>query len=247
MFAYHLPGVHPLSTAGHPVAQRIQHAGPWQASSWRGGAALTFRSTGKPFNPDDYGHPVPIAGGCTFFPPAGPVEPAVLRRESLPPGQPLLMISGVTLNVPRAETAPSFLVWDGDGLMQSGEPAQEWARLAWQAWDTRENTQQGQKMTASDALLALLTLRAVQASYRVTEEALSHLRWITTGDVGSILAILWGLDPKAVRLAADTSKPAPQDGAASRDLLPPNGTPCYTGPAGEIAPPSSAPDEYIIP
>lgn len=212
MYAYHIPGLDPRDGLDglkrHPVGKRIAHAARWQLSAHPAGGALASW-VGFPLLLSAYAAPIPTHDGMAFLPPkdwgANPRES--LAREPSSAAIPVSLEQGAILvrQVTRAPRARRFA-----GAPGVGRPMGDLADAAMALWDRIANKE---FIAFDDPGLAKVLFLAVAGCYRVTEEALDALGWLTTSDDYKILSAVFGLDPKAGPGAGDTS-PSPPPGSS---------------------------------
>ncbi len=190
-----------------PRFARIMAAGPWQFRDYDHDGKHGVIAQWKGVTEESYGTPRLCSDGLWYFPAGAALTIASLAKDNVPTGIDVDLSTGVTLTIPLALAAPRLLTFgDDDGL---GAPASEFATLADQVF---ERLRKKEPVTLRDKDVRRLVVLAVQQSYRVTDEVLTELRWITTLDVDPILCAIMGSDPKASPDANATS-PSPASGS----------------------------------
>ena len=195
-YAYRIPGetVRPDGIATHPLAKRLAPAGPWQCcDSHDGGTLLTFK--GASVSLDSYGPPQVCDDGLVYYPSLVPLTPADLGKANIPDSVPVTLASGMTLSIPVARRSARKRSFTGKAV---GDYVSEFPRLAFSVYD---RVQSDQAIKLDDRDLVRVIFLAVSLCYRVTEEVLSDLGWLSTADDDPIISAVFGLDPKAVAAA----------------------------------------------
>ena len=206
MFAYHIKDLDPMgghaALAAHPAGKRLAHVGRWQlAAHPQGGSFATW--AGSPSFPGAYGEGRETHDGMTFHPPKEwPTDRAALLRERLPEHEAVDLTSGRVL-IGIAMRAARKRRFSTPGV---GRPSGALADAAFELWDKLNGDSE---ILIDDPLLTRVLFLAVAACYRVTEEAMDDLGWLTTEDDNLVTSIVFGLDPKPAPGAGDTSASSP--------------------------------------
>lgn len=190
-FAYWSDAVRDAMAAkDSPTFARLACAGPWQFTDWRheGVRGVLAQWKGAEAGVEQYGAPRKCADGLLYFPSKRPLTQPELAKRGVPKGIDVLTSRGVTLTIPLAVAAPRMLAFDGPDVV--GDLASEYGALAAKVFDDMVA-----KRPIADADIVRLIALAIGESYRVTPEALSDLRWITTSDIDPILSAMMGADP----------------------------------------------------
>lgn len=198
MIAYRLPKASlPLEAAEHPSAKRLLPAGPWQYSAHpQGGTMMTWKDAGGVIPPlHSFAAPRETEDGLTYYGAKQQLTPQELARTSFPNGIVVQMSSGVSLSIAIALASARKLVF-GAKAHSTGDYLTDYARLV---EDVRDRAVRDDKIRFDDQDLLRCVLLAVQQTYRVTEELLTDLGWLSTDDFLPILRAAWGdaSDPKA--------------------------------------------------
>ncbi len=176
------------------VFSRIQDAGPWMYSDCyhdgRKGITAQWQDKAGPVELEKFGAPRVCGDGLVYFPSKEPISQDDLCKRSCPPGIDYLTTRNVNITVPLASAAPRFVTFGAPGI---GTPANEFAQLAYQVFDALS-----ENITITDPRVIRLIGLAVRQAYRVTDELLDDLRWITSADIDPILCCIMGSDPKAL-------------------------------------------------
>lgn len=202
MFAYRIPDLEPseghAGLAAHPIAKRLAHVGKWQLVAHpMGGAFATW--AGKPSFPAAYGEPRQTHDGLEFYPPKEwPTDRALFLREKLPEHEAVDLVGGRVL-VGVAMRAARKRRFSVPGV---GRPSGALADAAFELWD---KINESHDVMIDDPLLTRVLFLAVAACYRVTEEAMDDLGWLTTEDDNAVTSVVFGLHPKPDAGAGDTS------------------------------------------
>jgi hypothetical protein len=217
--AYFAPGVRAAPAAEIPAFRRLLPAGPWAVTAAEHPAGQGGRgSLAWQLAPGETPAVVPdvrawawraCPDGLWYGSGGGLPSQASLAREAAPPGVDLVLGGGTTLTIPLAVAAPRLIDFGAGGI---GEPATELGRLAYRIYD-RLTAEQG--IGLADPDLHRLVLLAVQASYRVTEELLTDLGWISTVDLDPIVCAIFGTHPKASAGGAGNSPSPPADSSTA--------------------------------
>ena len=197
MFAFRIPDLSPEggneAVRLHPVAKRLAIAGPWQlAKHPDGGSFATWRGASAKW--PDYGPPRTTHDGLFYHPPKDPtaMTPAALAKTDHRPDTTVVLSSGVTLSVPLATRGARRRRFGAD--IAVGEYVEEFSTAAFRLYD---RVVSGEKPMENDADLCRVLYLAIATRYRVVEEALDDLGWLTTADDGVIIGAVFGSDPKA--------------------------------------------------
>ncbi len=181
----------------HPAFKRIMSCGPWKWTKWQHNGksgVLAFQD-----DADTAGHAAPITckDGLIYFGYKDMPDQSVLARESIPNSFSVTLASGRVISVPMAIAAPRFMSFDG---MSQDEHATDFGKEAFRIWGNI-----AQKQFPSDADSRKLVFLAINQNYKVTEESLTQLNWITDVDIVPIMLAVSGRDPKLVAAEKDTS------------------------------------------
>lgn len=207
MFAYRIPDLDPqgghAALAAHPAGRRIAGVARWQLVAHPNGGSLATW-LGHPFSPGSYGEGRPTHDGMTYFPPKEwPADRAALLRDKLPDHEAVELVNGRVL-IGLALRAPRPRRFAGAPSL--GKPSGDLADAAFALWD-RLGAKEA--IALDDPGLARVLFLAVAACYRVTEEALDDLGWLTTADDDAVTAVVFGLDPKSEPGAGGSSPSSP--------------------------------------
>lgn len=205
MYGFRIPDLGPEggneAVRLHPIAKRLAIAGPWQLGKHPdGGSFATWR--GASARPADYGVPRPTHDGLFYFPPKdlATLTPSSLAKADHRPDTTVVLSSGVTLSIPLATRGARRRRFASDRAV--GEYVEEFATTAFRLYD---RVVSGEKPLESDADLCRVLYLAIATRYRVVEEVLDDLGWLTTADDGIVIGAVFGSDPKADAAAGGTS------------------------------------------
>ncbi len=201
----------PQLAPGSSVFKRIAPGGPWSyvAHSWNGakGVAAVWIDANGACTLDQYLPPKPCYDGLMYFANPLPQEQMAIGRRDYIPGIEYLTSRGINLTIPLAAGAASEVLFSSLTL---GDPADEFAALANSIWERKDSV-----MVRDPELIRLIYL-AIAQNYRVTQEMLDDLKWITSKDIDPIYCCVMGLDPKALADAAQQS-PSPASASAGQN------------------------------
>jgi hypothetical protein len=213
MYAYH---IHDLAPHGgmdalraHPAGRRLVAVGRWQLAAHPAGGSLATWA-GHPFSPSAYGEPVPTHDGMFFMPPKdwGKNPHGALARNPLPESAAVQCVNGDLLVGVATRSARPRRFAGGPSI---GRPSGDLADAAFALWDRLANKD---TVLVNDPGLSQVIFLGIQACYRVTEEALDALGWVTTADDDELIRGIFGLDPKPEAGAGAMSpSPAPASSA----------------------------------
>jgi hypothetical protein len=202
--AYFIPGKQSVDVAREmPELQRILPAGPWATALWahpsQGWGVLAWWA--------DCAQPEPAPeqwrqcqDGLWYARAPRLATQEQLAKPNMPPAIDVQLASGRTISVPMALVAPRKLRF---GAQTVGDYATEFGQLAHQLHSA---ILAGTDMPQTHPLILGTMLRALELAYRVTDEILDDLEWLTDADVDPIICAVMGLDPKA-DAHAKTSSP----------------------------------------
>lgn len=202
MFAYRLPAANdPFTAAEHPSAKRLLVAGPWQYQAHPMGGVLMApkREDGKSWALDDFAAPLETADGLLFYAPKAQPQPADFAKAVVN-AVTVELRSGVRLNVALAAASPRKLIFSPSGI-STGDYLTEYARMA---EELRQRALKDEVIHDDDPTAGKIVLLGIQQCYRVTEELLTFLGWVSTADFLPILMAAWGYDPKAASAGSGT-------------------------------------------
>jgi len=190
-----------MEAGEHPSMMRLLPAGPWQYTPHPQGGTLASWKTGSAPALESFAEARECADGLWYLAPKKPATAGDLRRDvtlSVIPitlyGDPTNGTLGLMIDIALATSSPRKLVFSPAGL-KTGDYLTEYARLA---NALREKAHSDKDIYEDDPDLARFVLLALQQTYRVTEEVLTDLCWLSTADFLPILLAAWGRDPKAV-------------------------------------------------
>lgn len=202
MYAYRIPDFNAsdgnLGLKSHPVAKRLVIAGPWQfVTHHLGGALATWK--GASIKLEDYAAERPTDDGMFYLAPKRQLTPADVARDAISESVPVTFDSGVTIDIPIASRSP--IVRRFTKASKFGGYAGEYAKTAYKLYDrivAKEDI-----LLGDDDLRRMIFL-AVASNYRVTEEVLDDLEWLTTADDSKITEVAFGHGPKSSPAAEAT-------------------------------------------
>ncbi len=206
MLAYRIPDVAPAHAADrmragdHPGLARIALAGPWQFSAHpEGGSLATWLGSRVP-RIDDLCDAVSCSDGLTYYRPSPLPSPMDLAKTLHSSDEiDVDLVSGVRVSILLARSSPRRLRFTGDSSI--GEPLTEYGRLARVVSERLAEADADHPITTDDADVRRLLLLAIAQRYRVTEELLDDVGWISTADVDPVICAIMGSDPKAFAAA----------------------------------------------
>ncbi len=176
-----------------PAFERIRIAGPWQyfscSHAGKSGVAATWADN------KDGACPLSVFGegrksfdGLYYFPGTTPKQIDIGKRDYID-GIEYTTSLGVTLTIPLAAHAAVEVSFSS---LELGGPSDEFAKMAEDIWANRDNIQ------IRDQRLLRLIFLAIAQNYRITQELLDDLRWLTSKDIDPIYCCIMGLDPKTL-------------------------------------------------
>ncbi len=186
-----------MGAAEHPSFARIASCGKWHfVKHSHDSASGVLAYWDKPVGVD-LAKPKKCKDGLIYFGYTQEPTQDSLARENIPNSFPVTLRSGRVIDIPMAIAAPKILAFDGT---DESKHATEFGSEAYRIWEMIEG-----KSYPSDLECRRLVYLAINQTYRVTEELLSQLGWITDVDVVPILLAISGRDPKSVPAVKNTS------------------------------------------
>lgn len=209
MLAYRIPDVSPadcldrMRDGSHAGLARIALAGPWQFSAHpEGGALATWKGAPVP-RVDDLGEAVACPDGLMYYRPKVMPAQADLAKPSRSEWEiDVDLANGMRLTVLLAASEPRRLRFVGPDAV--GDALTEYGQLARRVQRRLAESTPDAPITAADADVRRLLVLAVGQRYRVTDDLLDDLGWISTADVDPLLQAIQGADPKACAAATGT-------------------------------------------
>lgn len=189
-----------LHDRSHAGLARLAIAGPWQfAQHPEGGCVATWLGS-KPRAFDSLGDGEACEDGMVYYRP-DPLPGAMDLAKSKHSEDEIDvdLECGVRLSILLAISAPRRLRFTGGAAI--GDPLSEYGLLARDVQRRLAEAPADQPLTVADAGVRRLLFLAVAQRYRVTEELLNDLGWLSTADVDPLLCAIWGSDPKAFAAA----------------------------------------------
>ncbi len=173
--------------------ERIKIAGPWQFfgalnEGVKGVAAIWKDNTDGACPLASLGKFRKCFDGLVYFPGTTPKQIDIGKRDYIE-GIEYTTSLGVTLTIPLAAHAAVEVSFSSLDL---GGPSDEFAKMAEEIWANKEN------ILIRDPRLLRLVFLAIAQNYRITQELLDDLRWLTSKDIDPIYCCIMGLDPKTL-------------------------------------------------
>ncbi len=173
--------------------ERLKIAGPWQFfnsfhNGAKGVAAIWKENIDGACPLSSFGEGRKSFDGLIYFPGVTPNQMDIGKRDFID-GIEYITSLGITLTIPLAAHA-SVEVSFSD--LELGGPSDEFAKMAEDVWSCRND------IKVRDKRLLRLIFLAIAQNYRVTQETLDDLRWLTSKDIDPIYCCIMGLDPKAL-------------------------------------------------
>lgn len=207
MLAYRIPDVAASAAVGqmheHAGLKRIALAGPWQFTAHPlGGCLATWRGSKVP-HVDSLGDGIACDDGLTYFRPAiMPTAMDLAKALRSADEIDVDLVCGVRVSILLAISAPRRLSFTSGPAI--GDPLTEYGLLARDIQRRLAEAPEDQPITVADVGVRRLLFLAIAQRYRVTEELLNDLGWLSTADVDPLLCAIWGSDPKACAAATGT-------------------------------------------
>ncbi len=180
--------------------KRIHIAGPWQyfpvSHDGKNGIGAIWADNKEGACPLAlFGKPRKSFDGLVYFPGEKIAQINLGKRDYIE-GIEYATSRGITLTIPFASYAAVDVSFSSLSL---GGPSDEFAQMAENIWENRST------ILVRDPRLLRLIYLAIAQNYRVTQETLDDLNWVTSKDIDPIYCCIMGLDPKALADAEQTS------------------------------------------
>lgn len=205
---YFAPGISCGERAAHEIPQfsRVLTADKWYCcNSTQDGkqGALIFSQSDPQPAPHTTGWRE-CFDGLMYLPPAtlpGTID--LLRPERRMRFIDVLTSRGVLLSIPVASAAAREVDFSAKKF---GVPSDDFGKCAYAFFDRLSDTKAASQPKLGDADTLRLVMLAVQQFYRVTEELLNDLGWISSLDIDPIISAIMGATDSKTKAADGTSR-----------------------------------------
>lgn len=187
MIAYHAADVPVERAAGHPRFARLKQAGPWSYKPHASGGTLAFWPSPDGAIPKQgaFCEARACADGLNYLGPIQLPTPSQLARDvaGRPDCTKLLLTCGVTIAILPAYLEPRKVLSTGE----LGDPVTVYGKLSRSVRDRLGDKAEGSVSLLDPELLALCR-SAMMTCYRITDELIDDLGWLTTADIDPIIS-----------------------------------------------------------
>ena len=205
---YFAPGVASGIRAAHeiPEFRRVLTAGPWYAcASTQGGksGALIFQK-GDQQPPPHSDRWRECFDGLLYRPDnKRPGTADLVRDDRRMRHLDLTLASGVLISIPVASAAARAVDF---GAKKFAAPSDDFGKSAYAFFDRLKEADAARQPKLGDPDTLSLVLLAVQQFYRVTEELLNDLGWISSADIDPIISATMGISDSKTQAAGGSSR-----------------------------------------
>ncbi len=176
-----------------PAFDRIKIAGPWQYFNTthigKSGVAAIWQDNKNGACPLElFGAGKTSFDGLVYFP-GDKLSQTEIGKTNYIEGAEYTTSLGITLTIPFAARAAVEVSFSSLSL---GSASDDFAKIAEDIWADR------QTIKLNDKRLLRLIYLALAQNYRITQEMLDDLRWLTSKDIDPVYCCIMGLDPKVL-------------------------------------------------
>ena len=205
---YFAPGVACGERAAHeiPAFKRVLSAGPWYAcNSVQGGKSgtLIMQAPTDQVAPHTEGWRECSDGLLYLSDKTLPTTAQLVKEQRRAKFIDIVTSQGVTLSIP-VSSASARKVSFGTGKF--GNPADEFGIAAFAFYDLLSSRDESQVPKIGHPATLHLIVLAIQQFYRVTEELLDDLGWISSADFAPIIDATLGINQSKTQAAGVTSR-----------------------------------------